>query len=116
MRGEKFRFLWEFKKHLPSYQPLKILTASRKLGYFCDHIDNSNRQIVLTMSLWSPASLAALMLGSVELNHMHVGGSRELECDGCLPVFHRLTEEHWLNKLNQQRIINIRRTSHGHLT
>lgn len=76
MRKKKFEFLWEFKQHLPSYQPLKILAVSRKLGYFCDHIDNSNRQIVVTMSPWSPASLAALMLGPVELNHMCVGGRR----------------------------------------
>lgn len=73
---KNFGFLWEFWKHLPSYQPLKILTASRKLGYFFDHIDHSNRQIVVTVSPWSPARLAALMLGSVELNHMRVGGKR----------------------------------------
>ena len=81
-------FIWvhEGKKNLdfsgnsentcPHIKPLKILTASRKLGYFFDHIDHSNRQIVVTVSPWSPARLAALMLGSVELNHMRVGGKR----------------------------------------
>lgn len=59
-----------------------------------NHTDNSDREIIVTMSPWRPSSLAALTLDSVELNHMCVGESRA----GCghaakQPVLHRLTEE-----------------------
>lgn len=62
--------LWEFGKHLPSYQPLKILNAGRRLSYFCDHSDHSSGQTIVTVS---SLGLATFMLGSVELNHSCVG-------------------------------------------
>ena len=97
-----FWFLWEFENLLPSHQPLKILTASRKLGYFCDDIDNCNRQIVVTMSPGSPASLAALMSESVKLNRMRVGGRRAglpwLFTHISQTDWRTLTEQTWTHK------------------
>lgn len=41
LRGKNKGLLWEFSKHLPSYQPLRVLNANTRWGYFCDHTDSS---------------------------------------------------------------------------
>lgn len=41
LRGKNKGLLWEFSKHLPSYQPLRVLNARSRWGYFCDHTDSS---------------------------------------------------------------------------
>ena len=41
IRGKNKGLLWEFSKHLPLYQPLRVLNANRRWGYFRDHTGSS---------------------------------------------------------------------------